>query len=84
MKSVKISSTFNRLKSGQSPTLAHESGLACFESAKAALDKDMSLLLSKGKIEQGNIYSIHFSAINGLSRLEINILAHEISEYTGM
>jgi hypothetical protein len=29
------------------------------------------------------VYSVHYSDINGLSRLENNILAHEISEYFG-
>jgi hypothetical protein len=30
------------------------------------------------------VYSIHYADINGLSQLEKNILAHEISEYFGI
>lgn len=51
-------------------------------SIKDAIAVDLNILLDG--ISPGNgVYSIHFSDINGLSRLEINIITHEISERMG-
>lgn len=74
--------------SNNAPSIAHATGVAEFNSAKAAIDKDLSHLLSSNSIsseeeeeEEDVVYSVHFADINGLSRLESSILIHEISEY---
>ncbi len=60
----------------------HAIETAEFDSAKSAIDRDLSHLLQSGA-SLGNdvVYSVHYSDINGLSRLENNILAHEISGF---
>jgi hypothetical protein len=75
------SSTFQEEKTGNVPSVAHEIGISEFNSAKEALGKDLGHLLGSKTAEADVVYSVHFSDINGLSRLENNILAHEISEY---
>jgi hypothetical protein len=56
-----------------------------FNSAKKAIDKDLAHLLGSRPSKAGDdvVYSVHFTDINGLSQLENNILAHEISQYFG-
>lgn len=78
-------STFHEEKTGDSPSVMHAVDVAKFKSAKSAIDKDLSHLLNSKEVttESDLVYSIHFSDINGLSRLENNILAHEISGYLG-
>lgn len=71
-------------KTGNAASIVHAAGIAEFNSAKAAIDKDISHLLSSNAAQVENaIYSVHFADINGLSRLESNILIHEISDYFG-
>lgn len=77
---TKTTSTFHEQKSGDAPSIENEAGRFQFNSAKEALDKDLGHLLGSKSAEPG-IYSLHYSDINGLSQLENNILAHEISEY---
>jgi dihydroxyacetone kinase len=79
---TETTSTFHE-KMGNVPSIAHEDGISKFNSAKEALDKDLGNLLGSKTVESDVVYSVHFSDINGLSRLENNILAHEISEYLG-
>ncbi|KAH7314174.1 dhal domain-containing protein [Rhexocercosporidium sp. MPI-PUGE-AT-0058] len=80
--STKTTSKFHEQKSGSSPSVAHGVDVIAFDSAKASIDKDLSSLLSSmSSSGTGVVYSIHYSDINGLSRLENNILAHEISEF---
>ncbi|KUJ16841.1 Dak phosphatase [Mollisia scopiformis] len=79
---TKTNSTFHEKKAGNGPSVVHTVGTAEFNSAKKAIDKDLAHLLSlKPSHAEDVVYSVHFSDINGLSRLENNILAHEISEY---
>lgn len=77
-------STFHGQKSGDAPTVAHDVDLVAFNSAKVSIEKDLSSLLGSKSSPLGDwVYSVHYSDINGLSRLENNILAHEISEFFG-
>lgn len=80
---VKTTSTFHEQKNGDNPSLSHAAGISDFESAKKVLDNDLSRVLSLGRVEEGDICSVHFSDISGLSRLEINICVHEVSAYFG-
>ncbi|KAH6716797.1 dhal domain-containing protein [Leptodontidium sp. MPI-SDFR-AT-0119] len=80
--STKSTSKFHEQKSGNVPSVAHGIDVVDFNSAKASIDKDLSSLLSSTFPSRGGmVYSIHYSDINGLSRLENNILAHEISDF---
>ncbi|KAL2061661.1 hypothetical protein VTL71DRAFT_7038 [Oculimacula yallundae] len=80
--SWQTASRFHEQKSGKAPSVAHDFDVVEFNSAKASIDKDLSSLLNSASSPgKGFVYSIHFADINGLSRLENNILAHEISEY---
>jgi hypothetical protein len=55
---------------------------AAFESVKATVEKQLKSLFEKQKDQSGKVtYSIHYSDINGLSRLENYIIAKEIAEY---
>ena len=82
---AKTISKFHEQKSGDVPSVAHGVDVVAFNSAKTSIDKDLSsLLTSASPAGEGLVYSVHYSDINGLSRLENNILAHEISEYLGM
>lgn len=86
IKSAKATkSTFHDKKPGDAPLVARglDRDIAEFNSAKASIDKDLSHLLSSIPTASDVVYSVHFSDINGLSRLENNILAHETSEYFG-
>jgi hypothetical protein len=81
---ARTTSTFQEKKTGKGPSIIHAVEVAEFNSAKRAVDKDLSHLLnSRPNLGTGVVYSVHYSDINGLSRLENNILAHEISEYLG-
>ncbi|KAL3418335.1 dihydroxyacetone kinase [Phlyctema vagabunda] len=80
-------SMLHERKSGSGPSISHALDTAEFNSAKAAVDKDLSHLLASSQASKDDtnnsnvVYSVHFSDINGLSRLENNILIHEVSEY---
>ncbi|PMD50370.1 Dak phosphatase [Hyaloscypha bicolor E] len=79
---TRTTSTFRENRIGNGPSVSHSLEIAEFKSAKSAVDKDLGRLLSSGPLLGGDlIYSIHCSDINGFSRLENNILAHELSEY---
>lgn len=79
---VETTSTYKDLKSGNRPLIAHATEEAEFASAKSAIEIDLEHLLSLEKPSGANdVYSVHFSDINGLSKLENSILAHEISVY---
>lgn len=79
---VETTSTFQGKKTGNGPSVSHATGVAEFTSAKGAVDRDLDHLLSSGSASgEETVYSVHFSDLNGLSKLENNILAHEISAY---
>ncbi|KAM3065511.1 hypothetical protein ACMFMG_011603 [Clarireedia jacksonii] len=78
---TKTTSRFHEQKSGNAPFVFHAFEMSEFSSAKVAIGKDLTHLLSLKQSPSDSVYSVHYSDVNGLSRLENNILAHEISEY---
>ena len=81
---VGTTSSFQEKKTWSGPSVTHAEEVVEFSSAKKAIDRDLGYLLDAEPSQAANIvYSVHYSDINGLSRLENNILAHEISEYLG-
>ncbi|TVY83771.1 Dihydroxyacetone kinase [Lachnellula suecica] len=78
---ARTTSKFHPTKAGTGPSVAHAAEIAEFNSAKVAINKDLETLLTSKPARADEVYSIHYSDVNGLSRLENNILAHEISEF---
>jgi len=79
-------STFQTDKVEGKPTISGAGGdSAPFESVKATVEKQLKSLFETQKGQSGKVtYSIHYSDINGLSRLENYIIAKEIAEYCRM
>ncbi|KAE8444002.1 hypothetical protein EG329_001131 [Mollisiaceae sp. DMI_Dod_QoI] len=79
---ARTNSTFHEKKTGSALSVVHAVEISEFNSAKQSIDKDLTHLLSSRPPNGDDIvYSVHYSDVNGLSRLENNILAHEVSEY---
>ncbi|CZR62493.1 uncharacterized protein PAC_12390 [Phialocephala subalpina] len=79
---ARTNSAFHEKKTGNGPSVIHAVETAEFNSAKKSIDKDLGhLLSSRPPMGDGLVYSVHYSDVNGLSRLENNILAHGVSEY---
>jgi len=79
---VSAHSTFQTGKIEGKPAVSGaEGGSVAFESVKSTVEKQLrSLLESVGAQGREVTYSIHYSDINGLSRLENYIIAKEIAE----
>lgn len=79
-------SKFHIEKAEGNPTILHIEGVAGFEKAKHAVERDLAYAMKhvahKAQTEQVT-YSVHYSDVNGLSRLENYILAGEIAQYLG-
>ncbi|PMD47444.1 Dak phosphatase [Hyaloscypha variabilis F] len=79
---MRTTTSFHEKKTANNPSVTHGLEITEFNSAKSAVDKDLSRLLgSKPSAGSDLVYSVHCSDINGLSSLENNIFAHEISEF---
>lgn len=81
---VTTKSEFHPSKKGENASIVHEIGHEEFEAATKALEKDLTHVLRSQVSQTGPVtYSVHYSDINGLSQLEVYILAYEISNYLG-
>jgi dihydroxyacetone kinase len=80
---ARTTSKFHEKKTGNGPSVVHAVDFAEFNSAEIAVAKDLGHLLGSRPSSGQDIYSIHCADINGLSRLENNILVHEIYEFFG-
>jgi hypothetical protein len=79
---VETTTSYEAQKAANGPSVVHASGTTEFGSAREAIDRDLSHLLGSYPVRDiSDVYSVHFSDLNGLSKLENNILAHEISSY---
>ncbi|EKG10062.1 Dak phosphatase [Macrophomina phaseolina MS6] len=79
---VTTKSEFHPSKKGENASIVHEIGHEEFEAATKALEKDLTHVLRSQVSQTGPVtYSVHYSDINGLSQLEVYILAYEISNY---
>jgi hypothetical protein len=79
---ISVHSAFHTGKVEGKPAISGAKGdAAAFESVKSTVEKQLrSLLESQGAQSREVTYSIHYSDINGLSRLENYIIAKEIAE----
>ncbi len=77
-------SKFHEKRTGNGLSILKDAEITEFNSAKSAIKKDLTHLLNTMTPTGPDVvYSVHHSDINALSRLEINIIAHEISEFFG-
>lgn len=78
------SSTFHTEKSDGCPAIQHKDGVKAFEKAKHAVERDLKHVLEgHDSRNEDVVFSIHYSDVNGLSRLENYIIAGEIASYLG-
>lgn len=79
-----LSSSFHVSKVGNRPARQNASATVSIESSQNSVLEDLNTILASFTASQTEVtYSVHYSDINGLSRLENHLLAHEISEYFG-
>jgi hypothetical protein len=78
-------STFHVEKAEGNPAVLHAEGAAGFEKAKHAVERDLKHVMKNLNVngEDEVVYSVHFSDVNGLSRLENYIIAGEIAQFLG-
>lgn len=77
-------STFSTEKAEGNPAVVRADGTEAFTKAKDVVAKDLKNVMKSHTAQQGNVtYSVHYSDINGLSRLENYILAKTIADYFG-
>ena len=80
-------SKFHTEKADGNPAVLHVSGTAGFEKAKEAVERDLKEVMKVHQAQTAQtksvVYSVHFSDVNGLSRLENYIIAGEIAQYLG-
>lgn len=76
-------SSFHTEKSGGNPAITNaEGGARSFDSVKSTVEQELKSVLESQNSQTGQVtYSIHYSDINGLSRLENYIIAKEVAEY---
>ena len=77
-------SKFHVEKADGNPAVLHADGPAGFHKAKDAITKDLKQAMKAHSAQEVPVtYSVHFSDVNGLSRLENYIIAGEIAQYLG-
>ncbi|KAM3419978.1 hypothetical protein BST61_g3292 [Cercospora zeina] len=76
-------SRFHTEKAEGNPAVLHIDGAQGFEKAKHAVERDLKHVLKTHDSQEakGTVYSVHYSDVNGLSRLENYIMAGEIANY---
>ncbi|KAK4629319.1 Dihydroxyacetone kinase 1 [Fulvia fulva] len=75
-------SKFHTAKVEDRPAVLHIEGADDYEQAKHAVQRDLKYAMrAHAAQEEDVVYSVHFSDVNGLSRLENYIIAGEIAEF---
>lgn len=81
-------SAFHVEKAEGNPAIFHAEGSSTgYEKAKHAIERDLKHVMRQGTswTHKGDLtYSVHYSDVNGLSRLENYILALEVASFMGM
>ncbi|KXS98483.1 hypothetical protein AC578_2615 [Pseudocercospora eumusae] len=73
-------STFHTEKAEGNPAVLRADGPAGFEKAKHAVERDLKHAMKSHTAKDESVYSVHYSDINGLSRLENYIIAGDIAK----
>lgn len=78
-------SKFHTEKADGNPSITHSDGVAGYDKAKFAVQKDLKSVLKNLEIsaEEEVVHSVHYSDLNGLSRLENYIIAGEVARFLG-
>ena len=77
-------SKFHVEKAGGKPAVLQAEGATGFENARHAVERDLKHAMKAHSAQEGDAtYSVHYSDVNGLSRLENYIIAGEIAQYLG-
>ena len=79
-------SKFHTEKADGNPAVQHDEGTFSYEKAGQAVERDLKYVMKDVAHTAQSVavvYSVHFSDVNGLSRLENYILAGEIADYLG-
>lgn len=77
-------SKFHVEKAEGNPAVLHAEGPSGFQKAKDAIAKDLKQAMKAHSAQETPVtYSVHYSDVNGLSRLENYIIAGEIAQYLG-
>ncbi|EME43998.1 hypothetical protein DOTSEDRAFT_171965 [Dothistroma septosporum NZE10] len=77
-------SKFHTEKAEGNPAVLHTEGPGGFEKAKHAVQRDLRYAMRAHTAQEVDVvYSVHFSDVNGLSRLENYIVAGEIADFLG-
>ena len=78
-------SSFHTEKAEANPAILHAEGSSKgYEQAKHAIERDLKHVLRSHTGQQDSVtYSVHYSDVNGLSKLENFILGLEIGTYLG-
>ncbi|KAK5138189.1 hypothetical protein LTR08_004884 [Meristemomyces frigidus] len=75
-------SKFHVEKAEGNPAVLHAEGAVGFEKARHAIERELKHVLNAHTAQEGQVtYSVHYSDVNGLSRLENYIIAGEIAKY---
>ena len=81
---VTAHSKFHTEKAEGNPAVLHTEGAVGFEKAKHAIERDLRYVMKAHAAQEDEVtYSVHYSDVNGLSRLENYIIAGEIAKYLG-
>lgn len=86
VKNVKTThSKFHNEKADGNLAIMHAGGVVGYETARHAVESDLKHVLKQLEVPagEGMVYSVHFSDLNGLSRLENYIVAGEIAQFLG-
>lgn len=78
-------SKFHTEKAEVNPAIFHAEGSSNgYEQARHAIERDLKHVMRSHTGQEGSVtYSIHYSDVNGLSKLENYILGLEIGKYFG-
>ncbi|RMX73642.1 hypothetical protein D0869_13398 [Hortaea werneckii] len=77
-------SKFHVEKANGNPAVLHAEGPTGYQNAKDAITKDLKQAMKAHSAQEGPVtYSVHYSDVNGLSRLENYIMAGEIAQFLG-
>ncbi|KAK3065895.1 hypothetical protein LTR53_017917, partial [Teratosphaeriaceae sp. CCFEE 6253] len=75
-------SKFHIEKVDGNPAVMHADGAAGYEKAKHAVERNLKHAMKAHASRDGDVtYSVHYSDVNGLSRLENYIIAGSIAQY---
>merc|ERR1712072_257348 len=75
-------SKFHVEKANGNPAVLHAEGPTGYQNAKDAITKDLKQAMKAHSAQEGPVtYSVHYSDVNGLSRLENYIMAGEIAQF---